>query len=199
MEKAPQKETFGKHQKPGRLFIISAPSGAGKSTLCHDLLNRYPDLLYSISYTTRAPRDTEQNGVDYHFISKNEFQEGITQQRWAEWAHVHGHYYGTSAQFLTAKLSAGRDILLEIDVQGARQIFKKYPEGISIFIMPPSLAVLQHRLEKRSTDKPEVIALRLENAKKEMAQKDLYRYVVVNDKLPDAVQELIEIIEKWRS
>ena len=198
MEKAPHKATPGVQRKQGRLFIISAPSGAGKSTLCRAILNRYPDLLYSISYTTRSPRDSEQNGVDYHFISKNEFEKRIARHQWAEWALVHGHYYGTSAEILEAELSAGRDILLDIDIQGARQILKIYPESISIFIMPPSLNVLRYRLEARGTDSPDVIAVRLDNAQKEMAQKDFYRYIVVNDKLPDAIEELITIIEKWR-
>ncbi|MBT8372772.1 MAG: guanylate kinase [Desulfobacterales bacterium] len=183
---------------PGRLFIISAPSGAGKSTLCRAVLNRYPDLLYSISYTTRPPRHSEQNGVDYHFISKVEFEKKIASRQWAEWADVHGNYYGTSAEFIDAGLSAGRNILLDIDIQGTRQILKKYPEGITIFIMPPSLDVLRYRLEARGTDSSDIIDLRLENAQKEMAQKDFYRYIVVNDKLPNAVAALIAIFEKWR-
>lgn len=198
MGKAPHKTTAGLRKMPGRLFIISAPSGAGKSTLCRAVLNRYPDLLYSISYTTRPPRHSEQNGVDYHFISKVEFEKKIASRQWAEWADVHGNYYGTSAEFIDAGLSAGRNILLDIDIQGTRQILKKYPEGITIFIMPPSLDVLRYRLEARGTDSSDIIDLRLENAQKEMAQKDFYRYIVVNDKLPNAVAALIAIFEKWR-
>ena len=198
MGKAPHKTTAGLRKMPGRLFIISAPSGAGKSTLCRAVLNRYPDLLYSISYTTRPPRHSEQNGVDYHFISKVEFEKKIASRQWAEWADVHGNYYGTSGEFIDAGLSAGRNILLDIDIQGTRQILKKYPEGITIFIMPPSLDVLRYRLEARGTDSSDIIDLRLENAQKEMAQKDFYRYVIINDKLPDAVAELITIFEKWR-
>ena len=198
MGKAPHKTTAGLRKMPGRLFIISAPSGAGKSTLCRAVLNRYPDLLYSISYTTRPPRHSEQNGVDYHFISKVEFEKKIASRQWAEWADVHGNYYGTSGEFIDAGLSAGRNILLDIDIQGTRQILKKYPEGITIFIMPPSLDVLRYRLEARGTDSSDIIDLRLENAQKEMAQKDFYRYIVVNDKLPNAVAALIAIFEKWR-
>jgi len=151
--------------KPGRLFIVSAPSGAGKSTLCRAIRDRLPDLLYSISYTTRRPRDGEQNGVDYYFIARDEFEKGIDCGQWAEWAEVHDNYYGTSAERLDRCLSGGQDILLDIDVQGMRQIIKKYPAGITIFIMPPSLEVLKERLQSRGTDSAETIALRLKNAK----------------------------------
>lgn len=183
----------------GHLFIISAPSGAGKSTLCRAILDHFADLLYSISYTTRPPRQGEQNGVDYYFIPKDEFKKGISRHQWAEWAEVHGNYYGTSAEFLDQKLSAGRDILLDIDVQGTRQILKRYPGSITIFIMPPTLEILKQRLEDRGTDSPHVIAVRLDNAQKEMAHKTIYRHVVINDRLPDATAEMIAIFENYRS
>jgi guanylate kinase len=186
-------------KSPGHLFIISAPSGAGKSTLCRTMLDRYPDLLYSISYTTRPPRQGEQHGVDYYFIPKDRFKKGIARHQWAEWAEVHGNYYGTSAEFIDTKIAAGHDILLDIDVQGARQILERYPEGITIFIMPPSLAVLKQRLEDRGTDSPDVIAVRLDNAQKEMAQKDLYRHIIINDRLSGAIAELTAIFENYRS
>ena len=182
----------------GLLFIISAPSGAGKSTLCRAVLDRFPDLLYSISYTTRPPRNGEQNGVDYHFIAKDIFIKGIARGQWAEWAQVYGNYYGTSADFIDRGLAGRRDILLDIDVQGTRRILRRYPDGITIFIMPPSLEVLRCRLEARGTDSPEVIAVRLKNAQKEMAQKELYRHVIINDRLANAVAGLIGIIEKYR-
>jgi guanylate kinase len=186
-------------QRPGLLFILSAPSGAGKSTLCRAVRDRFPDLLYSVSYTTRLPRVGEHNGVDYFFITKDEFEHGIARGQWAEWAEVHDNYYGTSADFLDRKLSGGQDILLDIDVQGTHQILTRYPAAITIFIVPPSLAVLRSRLETRGTDSPETIALRLKNAKKEMTQKDRYRYIVINDQLADAVPRLIGIFEKYRS
>jgi guanylate kinase len=186
-------------KKPGFLFIISAPSGAGKSTLCDAVLDRFPDLVYSVSYTTRSPRIGEKNGVDYHFIVKDEFEKGIARHRWAEWAEVHDHYYGTSADFLNEELSVGRDILLDIDIQGTRQILQRYPDGVTIFIMPPSLETLKSRLQSRGTDSPEVIAVRLKNAREEMAQKDLYRHIITNDRLTDAVAELITIFENYRS
>ncbi|MGD2016369.1 MAG: guanylate kinase [Desulfobacterales bacterium] len=185
-------------KKPGVLFIISAPSGAGKSTLCRAVLNRFMDLVYSVSYTTRLQRGEEQNGVDYHFISKNEFEKGISQGRWAEWAEVHGHYYGTCADDLDGELNAGRDILLDIDIQGAGQILQRYPDSVTIFIMPPSLKTLEARLQSRGTDSPEVIAVRLKNAQDEIAQKGVYRHIIINDRLTDAVAELIAIFERYR-
>ena len=186
-------------KKPGFLFIISAPSGAGKSTLCRAVLDRFSDLVYSVSYTTRSPRSGEQNGVDYHFIVKDEFEHGIACGRWAEWAQVHDHYYGTSAEFLDRELSVGRDILLDIDTQGTRQILQRYPDGVTIFILPPSLEALKSRLQSRNTDSPEVIAVRMKNARKEIAQKNLYRHIITNDRLTVAVAELITIFEKYRS
>jgi guanylate kinase len=186
-------------KKPGVLFIISAPSGAGKSTLCRAVLNRFMDLVYSVSYTTRLQRGEEQNGVDYHFISKNEFEKGISQGRWAEWAEVHGHYYGTCADDLDGELNAGRDILLDIDIQGAGQILQRYPDSVTIFIMPPSLKTRKARLQSRGTDSSEAIAVRLKNAQDEIAQKNVYRHVIINDRLTDAVAELIAIFERYRS
>jgi len=183
----------------GHLFIISAPSGAGKTTLTKTVLNRFTDILYSVSYTTRESRSGEKDGVDYYFISQDDFKKCIKEDKWAEWAEVHGNYYGTSAEFIDKKLSKGRDVLLDIDVQGAIQILERYPESITIFIMPPSPAILKKRLESRGTDSKAVIERRLLNAKSEMAQKDLYRHVIVNDQLPDAVAELMSIMEKYRS
>jgi len=191
--------TAGVPDRPGLLFILSAPSGAGKSTLCRAVLDHFPDISYSISYTTRQPRKGEQDGVDYYFIAKDEFENGIGRGRWAEWAEVHDNYYGTSADLLDRGLNGGQDILLDIDVQGMGQIVARYPAGITIFIMPPSLEILRSRLQTRGTDSPEVIAVRLRNAQKEMAQKNRYRHVIVNDQLADATAELIGIFEKYRS
>ena len=185
--------------KPGHLFILSAPSGAGKTTLRRAILDQFPDLLYSVSYTTREPRYGEQNGVDYKFITKDEFKKGIAGNRWAEWAEVHGNYYGTAAEFLNTKLASGRDVLLDIDIKGTRKILRRYPKSITIFIMPPSLEVLRQRLEARGLDRPEVVALRLKNAKAEMAQKELYHHVIINDQLSNAVAQLVLIIKKYRT
>jgi len=181
----------------GHLFIMSAPSGAGKTTLRRVILERLPDLHYSVSYTTRAPRQGEQDGVDYHFIDQKRFLEKLDRHLWAEWAKVHDHYYGTCGAFLENGLSAGRDILLDIDVQGTLQILDRYPDSVTIFIMPPSLAVLKQRLVSRGTDSPEQISRRLINAEKEMAFKDRYRHVIVNDQLGRAVGDLLTVIKSY--
>ncbi len=198
-QKVRQSGTTCMPDKPGLLFILSAPSGAGKSTLCRALQTHLPDLSYSVSYTTRPPRSGERDGIDCHFIAKDDFEKGIDRGRWAEWAKVHGNYYGTSADLLDRVLRDGKDILLDIDVQGMRQILKKYPAAITIFIMPPSLETLRNRLKSRKTDSSAVISVRLKNAQMEMAQKDLYHHIVINDQLADAVAELIGIFEKHRS
>lgn len=181
----------------GRIFILSAPSGAGKTTLCCALLERKPDMLYSVSYTTREKRRGEKNGIDYYFISTDKFEQGIRDQKWAEWAKVHGNYYGTSAEFLNKALTEGCDILLDIDVQGTEQILKRYPKSISIFILPPSLEALKQRLERRGTDSKAVIDRRLRDAEKELARKDLYTHIIVNDDLPEAIEKLTEIVESY--
>lgn len=181
----------------GHLFIISAPSGAGKTTLAKAVLGRLPDILYSVSYTTRKPRTGEIDGVDYHFISKQDFNKGIKENRWTEWAEVYGNYYGTSGSFINKGLSSGRDILLDIDVQGTIQILNHYPDSVTIFILPPSMDILKKRIEMRGTESSSVIKMRLMTAKKEIAQKHLYRHVIVNDTLPEAIEELIAIIKKY--
>ncbi len=181
----------------GNLFIISAPSGAGKSTLCNELLNAFGNISYSVSFTTRKPREGERNGVEYHFITREEFRERIDAGRWLEWAEVHGNYYGTSLDLLTEKLSEGENILLDIDVQGAAQILKKFPDSVTIFIMPPSMEVLEERLLKRGQDSREVIEKRLVNARDEIARKHLYRHVLVNDDLAVARKELFDLVRGY--
>lgn len=183
---------------PGHLFIISAPSGGGKTTLCRAVLERFPEMLFSVSYTTRKPRKGEKHGVEYYFISQDDFEKGIEKGEWAEWAEVHGYFYGTSAEFLDRNLASGKDILLDIDVQGTVQLLKRYPDSITIFILPPSFDTLKKRLESRGSDSQEAIARRLAIAEKEMAQKDLYRHVIVNDQLSASVDELISIINRYR-
>jgi guanylate kinase len=191
---------ISKEMKPkrGHLFIISAPSGAGKTTLAKAVLQQFTDMLYSISYTTRKPRAEERDGVDYHFVSKEDFKKGIKKGRWAEWAEVYGNYYGTSAEFIEKSLSSGCDILLDIDVQGTIQILKHYPDSVTIFILPPSMNALRKRLEMRGSDSKAVIERRFVNARKEMAQKKLYRHIIVNDKLSAAIEEIGAIFKKYR-
>jgi guanylate kinase len=179
----------------GRLFIISAPSGAGKTTLCKAILKRFPEMLYSISHTTRPPRKDEQNGVDYFFISRDEFENNIKNGKWLEWAKVHDNYYGTSSEFIERNLAEGRNILLDIDVAGARQILSRLPQSITIFILPPSFEALRERLESRGTDSQETIAKRLKNAEDEIAQKQIYQYHVINDSLFDALERLSAIVK----
>jgi len=190
---------ISKEMKPkrGHLFIISAPSGAGKTTLVKAVLQQFRDMLYSISYTTRNPRVEERDGIDYHFISKQDFKKGIHKGRWAEWAEVYGNYYGTSAEFIEKSLSSGCDILLDIDVQGTLQILKHYPDSVTIFILPPSMNALRKRLEMRGSDSQAVIEKRLFNAKKEMTQKKIYRHIIVNDVLSEAIKELSAIFKKY--
>ena len=183
----------------GVLFIVSAPSGAGKTTLCQALRHRYPDLLYSISHTTRAPRPGEQNGIDYFFTSLSVFKQGIRNGFWAEWAEVHGNFYGTSAAFLEQSLTIGKGVLLDIDVQGTRQILDRFPETVTIFIMPPSINVLKARLVKRGTDDKAIIAQRLKNAEKEIAHQQLYAHVIINDDLAQAKADLIALFSTYRS
>lgn len=178
------------------LFVVSAPSGAGKTTLCTRMLEMFPALSYSISHTTRAPRGDEKDGVDYFFISPDAFKERIEQDAWAEWAEVHGNYYGTSRDFIAKQLDMGNPLLLDIDVQGARQIRRIYPEAISIFIKAPSLGALEARLKNRGTDTDAVIAHRLENALREMEDMPLFDHVIVNDDVDTAAREMAAIIGK---
>ena len=154
-------------------------------------------MLYSLSYTSPKPRKSDHDGIDYHFIDTDEFKRRIDAGRWAEWALVHGNYYGTSADFLDNGLQAGKDILLDLDVQGTRQMLERYRECVAIFIRPPSLEALRQRLENRGADSAETIAVRLGNAEKEMAQQHLYHHVIVNDRFAEALKELISVIENY--
>jgi len=183
----------------GKLFIISAPSGAGKTTLCKSVLEHFDDMIYSISYTTRPPRGSEKNGKEYFFISEKKFLDGIERNQWAEYAEVHGNYYGTSSEDIEMNLAEGKDILLDIDVQGTARILKKYHDSITIFIMPPSLESLKQRLESRGTDTRESITKRLRDAAEEIAEKEMYRHIIINDRLQEAGAELLGIISKYRS
>lgn len=179
----------------GRLFVVSAPSGAGKTTLCKAARKQLPRLVYSISTTTRAPRPGEEAGKDYFFVDEGRFRKGIENGQWAEWAKVHDHYYGTSAEFIDRHLEAGLDVLMDIDVQGARQILKRYPEAVTIFIMAPSMDALRQRLEGRGQDDPAVIEKRLRNAAEEIANKDWYRHVLVNDDLALTTRRFVSILK----
>lgn len=180
--------------RKGQLLVISAPSGTGKTTLCRLLMDQFKGISYSVSHTTRKPRAGEVHGTDYYFVSVEEFERMITNQELVEWAKVHDNYYGTSLGFIRQSLDQGRDILLDIDVQGATNIRAVYPEAVTVFIMPPSMEALRERLGKRGTDSPEVIETRIKNAVMEMEQKDLYRHVIVNDDLETAKNQLFSIV-----
>ena len=186
-------------KKTGKLFILSAPSGAGKTTLRKAILKELPFLSYSVSHTTRKPRDGEKEGEDYFFIDKEQFKKDIEKDKWAEWAEVHGNYYGTSADYLTKTLNMPCSIILDIDVKGTMQIIKKFPDAITIFIKPPSMEILRQRLEKRGTDDIATIEKRLANAAWEMDKKDLYKYTLVNDNLDRAIKELLALLTKFIS
>jgi guanylate kinase len=183
-------------KKNGRLFVISAPSGAGKTTLIQQVMVRFPGVSYSVSHTTRPPRPGEIDGKDYFFVTEQTFTRMIQAGEWLEWARVHAHYYGTSRPFVEKQLAAGNSLLLDIDVQGARQIMDAGLDPVTIFILPPSIEVLRQRLETRGTDSAQTIALRLENAKKEIALTHLYQYVVKNDDLTTAADQLCAIFDQ---
>ena len=187
------------HTGQGHLFLLSAPSGAGKTTLCKAILLAFPDMVYSVSYTTRTPRPGEQDGRDYFFISTEAFESGIKKGMWAEWAQVHGNYYGTRASSVEEVIKTGRDILMDIDVQGALQIRKRFPQVVTFFIMPPSMTILKQRLIQRGGENEESLALRLVNAEKEIDQRVHYHHVLINDRLDDAISELISMINTYRS
>jgi len=183
-------------KKNGQLFVISAPSGAGKTTLIQQVMTRFPQVSYSVSHTTRPPRPGEIDGKDYFFVTEQTFTRMIQAGEWLEWARVHAHYYGTSRAFVEKQLAAGNSLLLDIDVQGARQIMDAGLDPVTIFILPPSIEELRQRLEKRGTDSAQTIALRLENAKKEIALTHLYQYVVKNDDLTTAADQLCTIFDQ---
>jgi guanylate kinase len=181
-------------EREGILFVISAPSGAGKTTLCKEIIDFFPSLRHSVSYTTRPQRPGEQDGIDYHFVTRTVFDAMIAQGAFAEWAEVHGNRYGTAIETLERFRSEGRDILLDIDCQGARQLKKSYRQGVFIFVLPPSLTELQRRLHGRNTDSPEVIARRIANARDEIREAVWYDYLVINDDFSQAFSELKSIV-----
>ena len=186
----------------GLLFIISAPSGSGKSTLVHELRSVEKNLDFSVSYTTRAPRGSEEDGREYHFVTREQFEKMIADDELLEYAEVFGNYYGTARSTLRESSAHGRDLLLDIDVQGAQQVRQRVPEAISIFILPPTPEVLKMRLTNRSRAEGKVdeavIERRLAEASQEIANYRKYKYVLVNDVLPRAVDELSAIVKAER-
>jgi guanylate kinase len=176
------------------VYIISAPSGSGKSTLVNEVRLIVPGLKFSISYTTRAPRAGEQNGREYYFVPRNEFEEMVTRDEFLEYADVFGNYYGTARRFLLEAEEEGKDLLLDIDVQGAAQIKRKIPAAVSIFILPPNRQELEKRLRTRSLDAEPVIQRRLVTASREIENYDKYDYILVNDRLEESIDALKSIL-----
>lgn len=185
----------------GNLIIISSPSGGGKGTLIRNVLGRVPDLAYSVSLTTREPRPGEIDGESYRFVSRGEFERFAADDRFLEYAQVHGNLYGTSRDQIENFCRQGRDVILEIDVQGARQVLAKVPDAVSIFILPPSFEVLRDRLVKRATENPMNLSLRLRNAMSEVREYDRFRYTIINDNREEATARLERAIlaERLRS
>ena len=178
----------------GTLIIISSPSGGGKGTLIKEVLERVPNLGYSVSLTTRAPRFGEEEGRDYHFVSKTQFQNEIAKGGFLEYAEVHGNLYGTARSQIERIMDAGRDVILEIDVQGAESVMNLVPDAVSIFILPPSYETLRARLTARATEGSDDLEIRLRNSHSEVARFNLFKYVVINDEVHTAAGKLASVI-----
>jgi guanylate kinase len=190
--------SFPTQRRRGVLVVISSPSGAGKTTLAH-MLAESQKLVFSVSYTTRSPRPGERDGVDYKFVSDDEFSRMIERQEFAEWAVVHGNRYGTAIHTVNRALEDGTDYLFDIDWQGGRQIRQQWPnDSVLTFILPPSMAELERRLRRRATDSTEAIQRRLATAKRELEHYGEYDYLVVNDNLDRAHQHLNAVVEATR-
>lgn len=187
-------------QNHGLLIVLSGPSGAGKGTLCRELLRQLPQVKYSVSATTRQPRPGEVDGLHYYFRSREEFQTMIEQDQLLEWAEFCGNYYGTPQFAVEQAIQAGNDVILEIEIQGALQVKQRFPQGVFIFVVPPSMDELSQRIHKRGTESEEVIQKRLQTAARELEYVSEYDYVVVNDEIPLAVDKLKSILlaEKCR-
>ncbi len=193
----PPHEPIPKHMR-GTLFIVAAPSGAGKSSIVNACLARDPNIALSISFTSRAPRPGERHAQHYHFVGAEEFQRMIDAGDFFEWANVHGDLKGTARQSVEPQLAAGRDVLLEIDWQGAQQVRSKVPDAVGIFILPPSREALEERMRKRGQDSEDVIARRLAAARDEMSHFGEFDYVIVNEVFDTAVDEMCAIFTASR-
>ena len=185
-------------RRRGTLFVVSAPSGAGKTTLCREMRQRLHELAYSVSVTTRPPRPGEIDGTDFRFVREPEFRTMLARGEMAEWATVHGNLYGTPARPLEAALRDGRDVLLDIDTQGAAQLRARYPDAVLIFVVAPSMAELEQRLRERRSDPEQEIARRLERAREEITLWRRYDYLIVNRDVKEAMEQLESIIQAER-
>ena len=181
-------------KKKGMIIIVSAPSGAGKTSICDALIKSDKNIVYSVSTTTREPRKGEKNGREYYFVDDGTFKKMVKKNLFVEWAKVHDHFYGTSKKVLEQTINKGKDILLDIDVQGAVKIKKQYKDALMIFITTPTLKILKERLIKRNKDSMDVIKTRLENAKKELTYLPKYDYLILNDKLDESIEKAKSVI-----
>jgi guanylate kinase len=181
-------------REKGLVFIVSAPSGAGKTTLLRAVMARLPGLQFSVSHTTRPPRANEREGEDYYFVSPSIFQEMVERDEFLEWAEVSGNRYGTARAAVEGALSSGTDVLLDVDTQGAGSVRRKLDRTVLIFILPPSMKVLEERLINRGLDSPEMIRRRMAGAKKEMQEAHWYDYVIVNEEIEETIEKLRAII-----
>jgi guanylate kinase len=180
--------------REGVLYVVSAPSGAGKTSLCKEIIDIFPNLRHSVSYTTRTPRPGEEHGRDYFFVGQEEFSRMVAAGEFAEWAEVHGNFYGTSLATLKESRTQGIDLILDIDCQGAGQLKGRFEGGVYIFVLPPNMAELRRRLETRSSDSPEVIERRIGNAGGEIKEARWYDYIIVNDDFNLAVEQLKSVL-----
>lgn len=184
-----------KNNRENRIYVVSGPSGVGKSTIIRNVMERVPDLTYSVSHTTRSPRGREANGVEYYFVGKDVFEDLIDKGAFVEWAKVYDDYYGTSVSSLQGQLGQDRDVILDIDSQGARNIKNHFSESVLVFLLPPSFEELEKRLVKRETDKKDVIKRRVQKALAEIGNCKWYDYIIFNEDLEKAVEEMVSIIK----
>lgn len=198
-EEEQQARTLSTATSRGTLFVVSSPSGGGKGTIIRHVLDVVPNLSYSVSYTTRAPRLNEVDGREYFFVGRETFEEMIAAGEFLEWACVHGNFYGTSKSQILGQTAAGADIILEVDVQGAASVRQLLMDSVSIFILPPSYEVLKQRLIDRGTDSPEELEVRLRNAPDELRQYSSFDYVIINDQVAAAAGQLASIIHAERA
>ncbi|HPL64215.1 MAG TPA: guanylate kinase [Syntrophales bacterium] len=185
----------------GILMVVSAPSGAGKTSVCREVLREFPEIRFSISYTTRPRRPGETEGIDYFFVPEEEFRRRIGAGWFVEWTEHFGYYYGTSRRILEETLNRGCDLMLDIDTEGAKKIREAFPEAVFVFILPPSMEILRERLEKRGSEQPEALEKRMRKAYNEIREVFRYDYAILNDRIPLAVERLksVYIAEKCRS
>ena len=183
----------------GILFVVSSPSGGGKGTLIQRVLKQVPNLSYSVSFTTRPPRNGEMDGREYFFVTRKRFEEMVDAGEFLEWAHVHSKLYGTARQQVVREIAEGRDIILEVDVQGAASVRSLMADSVSIFILPPSFEILKQRLQARGTDSPDELDLRLRNAHQELKDYSAFQYVILNDDLDRAANQMTAIVHAERA